>query len=384
MKRTILFHNYFFGLGFFYYLVLPLLVVVNNWHDSISAFNILDDYNYKRFVILYTMTSLAIFVSFYLGSWLAYKGLPNKNPLRTEHILNTRQIKWGLFPFALFGLTTAYINRGSMFQGYDGGLGSDFASALCSCLLIFTFWLIYDMISNKKLSLYIGSLTFLFVIFIIGLGTRMYVLITFLTLLQYSIEYRVIKLKKLVFIIIGFILFLLSVGLIRNGDSIEYDGLLFIGLGETMYTWLSAESMFHYTKDLQLFYFPSGFFSAFINMIPTILLPNKADYVNPIPLPFDNPLGAVNLIVGMVSNFGLVGSCFFSAFLGSLLSYLRKKKSVFARTYYFCICAMIPFQLFRDGLDVVVKVALTNFFIIPLIMVWVTRHFLSKGRKYSI
>ena len=86
------------------------------------------------------------------------------------------------------------------------------------------------------------------------------------------------------------------------------------------------------------------------------IIPNKAEFIQPITLNYDNPFGATSLLVSLIANFGILGSCFVLFLLGFFLTSLRLNgRTLFTKTYYYCICGIIPFQLFRDSIPIVNK-----------------------------
>lgn len=108
----------------------------------------------------------------------------------------------------------------------------------------------------------------------------------------------------------------LFIGIWRLGDSgFSIDSFLYIGIAEPVFTWISVESMFS-SNELPLIAIPYNFFSSFLNFVPTLLFPNKAEFIQPITLNYDNPFGATSLLVSLIANFGILGSCFVLFLLG--------------------------------------------------------------------
>ncbi|MCS2892750.1 hypothetical protein [Parabacteroides faecis] len=135
---------------------------------------------------------------------------------------------------------------------------------------------------------------------------------------------------------------------------------------EPLYTWVSAVSMFS-ENEFCYFSFPDNFITSFLNFIPSVLLPNKSDFISLVDIKFEAPFGALSLLVSLVYNFGVFGSFLALFFLGLFFTYVRYNFSgYFGNTYYYCICSVIPFQLFRDNLSIVNKMIFYNFLIIPI------------------
>lgn len=164
-----------------------------------------------------------------------------------------------------------------------------------------------------------------------------------------------------------------------GSDNFSFESLFYIGIAEPLMTWISAVSMFS-LNELPLFAFPYNFISSFCNFIPTILLPDKSSLIMPIAIEYDSPLGATSLLVSFISNFGVLGSCFVLFVSGFILTVIRVNfRTCFFQTYYCCLCAIIPFQLFRDDLAIVNKMILFNFLLLPAIIFMIEK-MLSKKR----
>ena len=94
------------------------------------------------------------------------------------------------------------------------------------------------------------------------------------------------------------------------GDSgFSIDSFLYIGIAEPVFTWISVESMFS-SNELPLIAMPYNFFFFFFEFCSYSIIPNKAEFIQPITLNYDNPFGATSLLVSLIANFGILGSCF--------------------------------------------------------------------------
>lgn len=380
-RRDIAYHNYLFVFGFIYYMIIPLIIVKNKMLTDYPAMHLLEDYNLPRFINIYILSCFIIFISFLTGSWIGNHSFRKMAMVKGEPLLSVSLINKFIVPIALVGLFVAYLNRGALFMGYLEGADSALTGSIATIMLSSVFWLVYELILYKKPSKVMLYTVIIFAIILLGLGSRMYVMIPTVACMIYLIEFKVVKLKKLLIWGVMIILFFTAMGLIRFGNAINIDGLMYIGFAEPCLTWISAESMFYYTKAPDLFSFPYNFLTSIFNYIPSFLLPNKAEYIKEIALPYDQPLGATNLIVSLVSNFGIIGSGIFMYFVGYVIEYVRKRKrSVFGTTFYICLCGVLQFQFFRDNLSIVNKVAIMNLLIIPLILRYIAVKFLNHRR----
>lgn len=376
--QKILYHNYLFLFGFIYYLITPLIIVRKGYLSEYSGMSLLYDYNLERFTYHYLFCIAIIFISFYFGSWIVSKKYKFKTYREKEYCLEKRQIKIILFPVVLICFITAIAHRENLFTGYIGEADTILNGTLATGQLLFVFWLIYELLIYKSSDILLTLSVIICSVLLLGVGSRMYVLIPVVSTFLYCIEYNLFPIRKIICVGATCIAIFVSIGLLRSGASITVDGLLFIGFAEPCFTWISALSLFQY-NDLSFFYFPDNFLTSFYNYIPSQLFPNKAEYIQNISLSYDTPLGATNIVVSLISNFGIVGSGLFSALVGGSLSYIRKRKSdFFWETYYLCICGAIPFQVFRDDLSIASKVVIMNFLIYPTIFRYLAKLFVHK------
>lgn len=266
---------------------------------------------------------------------------------------------------------------------------TDFMGSIATLNMLFLFFLLYNKGKQKKnltsykiSELYLIGSILEFSAVLLGLGSRMYIMVPLISYIIYLLDNRKISVKKLIIRLSIIILLLLAIGIWRLGDTdFSVDALLYIGVAEPVFTWISAESMFS-MNSLPLLAFPNNFITSFINFIPTILFPSKAEYINELTIQYDSPLGATNVLVSLMGNFGLLGSCIALFFLGFFLTCIRiQNTSLFIKTYYYCICGILPFQLFRDNISIVNKMLFYNFYIFPFIFIFVEKFITNKYLK---
>lgn len=385
MRTFKLFHIYLFIFGFLYYLILPLLVVIVEGFDGYPGMQHL----YKNFnpeiVFPYTTWVTIFLLSFLAGSLLPLKYSSIKLKAKTEWVIGARDIALISISFFLIGQYTIISNSNNLFKGYQVDYDTDFMGSIATLNTFFLFFLLYNKGKEQKdsgsrfIELYLILSILEFSVVLLGLGSRMYIMVPLISYIIYLIDHQKISFKKLFFRGILIILFLLGVGIWRLGDTnFSIDALLYIGVAEPVFTWISAESMFS-MNNLPLLAFPSNFLTSFINFIPTILLPDKTDYITQLTILYDSPLGATNILVSLIGNFGLLGSCFALFCLGFLLSFIRiQGTSLFLKTYYYCLCGILPFQLFRDNISIVNKMLFYNFLIFPFIFLLIEKFIANK------
>ena len=372
MKHVVHYHNWLFLFGFIYYLIIPLVVVCSNkWEDYPGIDNI---YLYfkNRYIYGYLTMVILLGLFFLLGSYTPRLCKLKTQMVYCEKIVPSKHFVLLVSPLLLYCQYVIFQNRSYLFQGYLVELESPFVGTIATTSLFVLFIYLYN-----KIGIYSKTVDKLLVFFIIemsivllGLGTRMYVIIPIISIFIYLIENKKISLKRL-FTISGFvILFILAVGIWRMGDKdISIDALLYIGIAEPSLTWISAISLYD-LNEIPLLLFPKQFLSSYINFLPSTLFPNKSELIASLPLKYDNPLGATSLYTSLIANFGLFGS-FLAIFLfGFLLTFIRLRwRTNYGRAYYYCICGIIPFQLFRDSVEIINKELFFTFLILPCLFI---------------
>lgn len=388
MIIQLMYHNYLFLFGFVYYLLLPLIVVLGNLLDDYVGIQHLNYYFKTDFLLSYILIISMLGISFYIGSvfLLKFKKYPTKlNSI--EKIIGNRDIFLILLPFFLYGQYMIFKNRNELFSGYLQTYNVEFLGTISTLNLLFLFFFLYckGKMSKRTRTLDVFLLFSLleYSIVLLGLGSRMYALIPCVSYFVFLLDKRVVQFKKVLLSGFCLILFFLFIGVWRKGSVLSFETLLYIGVAEPAFTWISAVSMFS-MNDLPLWAFPSNFISSFVNFAPTILVPNKSEFITPIDLNFDSPFGATSILLSLIANFGILGSCCALFMLGALLSLLKTNaNNLFAKTYYYCICGIIPFQLFRDPFSVVNKMFFFNLFFLPFLL-FMIETILYKNTKIKL
>ena len=371
MKINKLLHIYLFTFGFFYYLILPLIVLIWNLFDGYPGMNYLYMYYDNSFLYNYIFISRGIRFSFIFGSLIPLFYIKKKKRKENKVIYN-KVVAFFLVMLFIFANVVIYYNRGLLFSGYKDDVDILFTGQISSINTVFLFFLLYYIdVKERFYTLFVFILLSIveFSIVLLGLGSRMYVFIPCIVLLVYYYDKGKLLLKHVFIILVFLIVFLLTVAIWRLGDMVvSFDKLLFVGCTEPVYTWITAVSMFSENK-FSYFSFPDNFITSFLNFIPSVLLPNKSDLIFSVDMKFDAPFGGMSLLVSLVYNFGVLGSFLALFFLGLFFTYVRYNFSTyFGNVYYYCICSVIPFQLFRDNFSIVNKMIFYNFLIIPMVI----------------
>ena len=380
-----LYHIPLFLFGCFYYLIIPVIVVISkNWEAFPGMDNIYAYYK-DKYLLDYFLLVLFIGISYVLGSYVPLLKINIKELPAVRFAFKSSSLFIASIPLLLYCQYLMVVNRGDLFQGYMIEVDAPFVGTIASATVFYLFLYLYNLNGvysktiNYILILVLCELSFV----LLGLGTRMYALIAFVALLVYLLDNNLISYKKLILWSGLGVVMLLFVGIWRMGDSdFTMEQLVYIGVAEPTFTWISAISMYD-LNELPLFSLPYNFVSSFINFIPSALLPDKSSMLADFALKFDSPLGATNILLSLVSNFGVIGSLLAVFLLGFLISFVRLYwNSVFGQTYYYCICGVIPFQLFRDPLYVVNKEFFSNLIIVPAVIILVYKIYVTVFYRY--
>ena len=320
--------------------------------------------------------------AFFAGSLLPLNYVCHKNKvLKIRRSISNKDMLLLLFPLWFYGQLIVLKNRGSLFHGYTIEYNTEILGPLATLNTIFLFFYLYNR-QNKKNSFFLLTSLIEFSIILMGFGNRMYIMIPIVALAVYMLDNSIVKYKS-VLMSGGCMAFLfLIIGVLREGrSSVSFELLFYIGMAEPALTWISCISML-YLNSIPLFSFPRHFLSSFYNFIPSILFPGKDAYIQSLNLSYHTPFGATSIITSITSDFGVLGGCIALFLLGFLLTSIRiNGKGLFGKTYYYCCCGIIPFQLFRDGFTVVNKMFIGNLLIIPAMIILINNVLYSITHK---
>ncbi|MBC7850755.1 MAG: oligosaccharide repeat unit polymerase, partial [Chitinophagaceae bacterium] len=277
--------------------------------------------------------------------------------------------------------------RNSLFGGY-GSYDIGARGKLSTLLIIFNFFLLYQLVSKQKLSMFLVAGTILGCLFLLSMGGRMYVFQTFVVLLVFKTSFSQARWKtgKLLIFIFSGLLIGAAFGLWRMGSSLGVEKAAYSFFAEPTFTWFSTISYLS-SNEVPLLSFPSNFITSFLNLVPNTFFSFKPYIVSTASMvnDYQNPLGADSVWSTFVINFGSLGSCIFLCVTGFILNYLRhlSAQSRFMAVYYIMVCGMLPFQFFRDGFYILNKQLFFNFLLLPAILLGVTNLVLFGIRRIS-
>lgn len=376
MMGKSLYHVWLFLFGIIYYLIVPAFVIASKIWKDYPGMDILYSYYKDEYLLGYFILVTIIVVPFFIGAYLPIYYYNEETRPPHQIIISSRGLLIVTLPLLLYSQYIIWINRSYLFQGYLSDIDAPFIGTIATINMIFLFVFFYN--KNGEYSSSINRILSLLLIELgvvsLGLGTRMYVMVTLFSIFVFLLDRQFVTLKKMLIWFSVIIVFLLAIGIWRMGDSsFTIDQLVYIGVAEPTFTWISVISMYD-LNDLPLLAFPGNFISSFVNFIPSSVLPNKSEFISDLSLNYYAPMGATNVLLSLISNFGILGSMVALFCLGFLLSQVRLRwQTVFGKTYYYCICGIIPFQLFRDDMGIVNKQFFSNLLFVPILFFVVHR-----------
>lgn len=380
------YHNWLFLFGFIYYLVIPVVIGQHGLMADFPGMRLFyEDFPTERKLDNYYKLICIIFISFYLGSYASLYVCRKQHKFsRVTHHTSPEPSFAGIFLIAL-GIINQYVifkARNFLFTGYLSGYHVETLGKLATLMELYIFMYMY-MVKAGVLKKWKYPLVLLIIenaLILMGLGSRMYVLIPVVGYTILLIDNRLVKTKVLIPVIVGFVVFLLILGILREGNNkFSSEALTYMAFAEPLFTWLSAKSFVVYNSSIKLIEYPANFIGTFVNFIPSFLFPNKADFIPDVPYYYEAPMGATSIVLSMYGNFGLVLTPIVLFCGGWILSRLRYTQSAFFQVYYYCCCSLIPFILFRD-LQSTNKLLFTSFLIFPAIILYSTNNSKQKNK----
>lgn len=382
-------HILLFTFGMMYYWIVPIFVgefnlyteegLMYRWHDY---YNNIESDMLLIFVLYIFLFSFLFYFGSFLGEIIFKK---KKNNITKVYIEKNIIIILFVFLLPIIGWQI-FLLKDYFFNLYTAEVNSDKGGLIALNIIIFSMAIIYSNIleNDRKMlpSLKMFSINpimyiyFLLSIGILSMGGRLYFIASIIMLFVYVTVYnKPLKVKTLLLISVISVSFMGAFGIFRLGqDGLGLSSIMFYILAEPIYTSFSLIS-FIGNNEIELFNWPIFLISDFINIIPSVMLPNKTDYLlNPSEYGYiiDAPLGAFSSYVSLNINFGLFGSLIIVFIFGLFLSVVKNKSlnNMYFKTIYILLSGWIPFALFRDPFSVsLVKQMFQLSIIIPILII---------------
>ena len=370
-------HVLLFTFGYMAYWISPIAlgVIFESTVEKVAGASWIDSFLNSNQTPLYLASCILIYCFFIMGDFLA--GLrPKKTGYKIRQI-DTR----ALFGISLCGFVLAcgaiYRARSILFQGkYVSDtdlLGGTVASAAIFLFMIAVIYIAQSNTANLK-QLLLNRYMLLFWpvgITLIVSGSRLYFISTLLMLFVYWTVY-VRKMRILAFIrTFGLaVAFMGLVGTIRMPGSEQ--SILENIASEPLFTAFPLIS-FLQTHKIQYINYPVYLCSDLVNLVPSVLLPEKTTLMREIPDIY-SPLGALNSFVSFDMNFGVLGSAAVLFIFSYGMRRLRSWETLWSKSSYVMISGWMAFAFFRDPFSVsIVKDIFEFSMLLPYILISIVR-----------
>lgn len=380
-KKYLIDHRILFVFGVVFYLIVPCWIGMTDLFTGLPGMELYRNF-FKKIpgeqLRLYFIIVFSWVIAFFLGHF-SFRLLNFKS--RPLHLFPAAKVDWGIpyFGYVLLFvmLVFIYLARNSIFGGYAT---YDIAARgkMSTLLVVLNFFMIYQLVSTKKLSWTIIAGIAITCFILLSMGGRMYVFQTMVVLLIFKTSFA----KKrwdihhiVLLLLVGFLLGSFS-GIWRLRASYNIERAMYSFAAEPVFTWIST-STFLIANKIPLINFPLNFLTSFFNLVPNTVISLSPYVVSAQRMGFDymSPLGADSVWTTYIINFGAIGSVLFIFLLGFMLNFLKylSGKSRFAAVYYIMVCGILPFQFFRDAFYIINKQLFFNFLFLPAVILLLLR-----------
>ncbi len=371
-------HRHLFFFGFVFYLFTPYLAGVVDAFSGLPGMELYQGFFRqvpKAQLSAYCWISISWLAAFYLGHAVFGWIHPKKQALFIfPSSYSSQAVNW-LAPLLLLVLIIfTWISRNSLFGNYEV-YDSGARGKMSSLLVVFNFFLLYQLLSRQRISILLVTGTVLTALLLLSMGGRMYVIQTFVIYLVFrsSFSMKRWKLRHIILFAIAALLTGSWVGIYRMGSSFNPVNASYSFFAEPVFTWFSTAT-FLIGNDIPLINFPWNFITSFFNLVPNSIVSLQPYVVSVQDMGYTylNPLGADSIWTTVIINFGALGSFFFIFITGFMLHFLRSmsERRRFAAAYYILVCGILPFQFFRDGFYIINKQLFFNFLLLPAIILY--------------
>ncbi|MGK4199413.1 O-antigen polymerase [Fusobacterium sp. HC1336] len=325
-KKTQNIASLFFSIGFFLYLIMPIIFLLAKELNEKSLKLYFYPYRNKieeNFIELIFLLGL-IYISNLIGRKIATKKI---------FYFDDKISKIIVVPifmlFFILGISIITINIKAVYLGYS--FFGNFRSILASISIILMTLTIYSLLRNRKKINFYLFLTFIISFILMIMGSRMYFIANLLSYISFlECEYKLFtNNKKKGFLLAIFIFFLAGIISIKRMQSLQFSttNLLFNNLKEFLFTSLSYLSYFSLNKIKVLTFLDKGFI-------------------------IFSPFGALNIFVSLYGYFGVIGGVFLVTSFEVVMKTLSYQRNKLLKTWYYILCGGIMFMFFRDPLRI--------------------------------
>jgi hypothetical protein len=376
MKITSIPYILFLG-GFAYYGVLPVAFFYF-FQDYQTVRIAMSNFGNQYFLELYSGLAFVYFISFSTGYYLSQKYSDIQPSIKkVNYDKNLRRLIVGLY--MAIALVSLNVQEIVSLVGYSGEYDVAHRGQLTTLYLTSIWWFIYFKSGlHAKLLL---AIAFAAGLNLLALGSRLGVITGLISVLIFYWYFASNQLKrgqtnswmlaKVLAILVLSIVAMTSIGLIREGNGITFEGLLGIFSAEPLFIYVSVPA--YLSKNaLPLLAVPVDIFASMIAAVPSFLFPSKIDFFSTysaIDKDSISGFGGVNHLISLITNFGLIGLPVAAFFEGAWFGMLIKNcnKSPFLRAVAISSISVVPFIMFREGFQTTIKIVFFNYLLFPYI-----------------
>lgn len=364
-------HRPFFLLGAVYYLFLPQTLGYSGAFSN-DSLSLLDKYfepsnPWWPHLVAYTLMAPAMYL---LGSaWapLRRQSLDRQPSQRSAGV-------WILLPiYALLLAAFTFQSRSVLGAGYES-IDISMQGQLATLEMLLLYQYLYERGKNYSTTNAFGLLLALNSLVLLSMGGRLYVLSSLIAIYfrwwNWGSASKKSQIRSLAFAICTPAC-LVALGMWRVGET-NNSLVGFYIVAESIFTSISSFSLFAGGR-WSLLDIPNEFLGAFLNIVPSALWPDKANWLAALAATqeYETPLGAVSIIASTVANFGWVGGLLFFLGVGVCMTAVGRTRGQPAReARYSYLVGLLPFMFFRDPFQVQVKVVMTGFVLYWLTVLW--------------
>lgn len=379
-------HHLTFAVGFLFYWIVPPVVFLSGVENQDDNYYTLIQRIWcgldNATICKYLLCTLAIFLAVIVGDFIA--SLLDSNATTRKRVIAEQKNSEGLVVLALF-LTALlacaiFLNRDSIGSGYADvysrvydGFYSGVVMALGAAAALNIVYTSPSKLSRGLLS-YTGALLLIGSLLLMTTGGRLYIATVVIALVcLYSVFYCRIRAKYFILAVGAVGILFGLVGVMRGGgiSSTVIGDIAFNVFAEPLFSsYTTAAYLSAY--DIAWINYPVSFASSFLNLIPSVVLPDKETMIityETLGYQITAPQGTQNLFVSLNIDFGLIGALIAMCLFSMLLHKLHNSKSKLGMVVYAMFSACLMFTLFRDAFSVsIVKNMFELSFITPLIL----------------
>lgn len=378
-----------FGIGFYW--VLPLVAgtlrILGDQPGLALWYRTWDVAAVSGGLTSFIAMALVTYCAFLAGDWIGTR-LPAAESREAPGPPYDPRLLWlYLLPAVALTFASAWQLRSELFEGYQYVLtpatGRRGTLSACS-LLLFALYLLRSVETRRWWPDRTGWRATLLdpfllaycisAVLVLSLGGRLYVVSAILmVIVQHTVYRGPLRAGRTLIIVLSLTVLASVAGSLRLGATPSPILIVFNVLAEPLFT---GFSLLHFIAqdNVPWIALPRFLASDFVNLIPTAILPGKAQYLlDPSDFGYSvfSPLGALSSYISLTINFGKLGTPVMLFVLGVALAVLKRRRSTLARVMYSMLTGWLAFTFFRDAFSIsVVKNMFEFSILLPTLMIW--------------